>query len=87
MLDMDLQFFGGRGGSSGKSGSSSSSSAGSSSNGEEARRLEEKADALEREFYQEMSSTENRHSVGWRRDIQNRISDLRNQARDLKYGK
>lgn len=34
---------------------------------------------------EEMSSTEQNHSVGWRRERQKQISDLREQSRNLRY--
>lgn len=48
---------------------------------------EEKADALERELDEEMSSTEDRHSVGWRREMRDKISELRRENKDIKYGR
>lgn len=48
---------------------------------------EEKADSLERELNKEMSSTEDRHSVGWRREMQAKIAALREENKQLKYGK
>lgn len=47
---------------------------------------EEKADKLERELNTEMSSKESKHSVGWRREMQAKISQLRAENKELKYG-
>lgn len=51
-----------------------------------ARALEDKASSLERELMIEMSSTETNHSVGWRRDMQNKISELRKESKRILYG-
>lgn len=50
-----------------------------------AQQLEDKADTLERELMEEMSSTEQNHSVGWRRAQRETITNLRNQSRQLRY--
>ena len=53
---------------------------------ERARRLDEKADKLEREFNIEMSSVETNHSVGWRENMLKQIAELRNESRQLRFG-
>ena len=61
--------------------------AGAGGTREQARALEKKASALERELNMEMSSTgEGKHSVGWRREQQKEIERLRSEASDLLYG-
>lgn len=50
---------------------------------------EAKINSLERELEEEMSTSKenSRHSVGWRREMQNRIRELRDENTFLKYGK
>lgn len=50
---------------------------------------EAKINSLERELEEEMSTSKenSRHSVGWRREMQNRIRELRDENTLLKYGK
>jgi archaellum component FlaC len=72
----------GSGGSS--NASSSKSTTGSKSQIE---KLESKADALEKEYYEEMSSTESKHSKGWRDERKKKIAELRAEIKKLKYGK
>lgn len=48
---------------------------------------EEKIDRLERELNVEMSSKDSKHSVGWRREMRDKISKLRDENAELKYGK
>lgn len=61
--------------------------AGSGGAREQARAIERKASALERELNIEMSSTgEGKHSVGWRREQQKEIDRLRSEAQKLLYG-
>ena len=43
--------------------------------------------SLERELDQEMSSTENRHSVGWREDMRERIDKLIDENEKLRWGR
>ena len=84
---------GGSGSSSGKGGSSGG--AGGASNMTQAQRQrtiaenEAKINSLERELEEEMSTSKekSRHSVGWRREMQNRIRELRDENTFLKYGK
>lgn len=52
----------------------------------QARAFEQEASSLERELAAEMSSTDTRHSVGWRRNTQQRIDDLREKAARILYG-
>lgn len=82
---------GGSGSSSGKGGGG----AGGVSNMTQAQRQktiaenEAKINSLERELEEEMSTSKekSRHSVGWRREMQNRIRELRDENTFLKYGK
>ena len=46
---------------------------------------EERADRIEKELIIEMSSTEDRHSVNWRRQQQEEINRLRNENSRLRY--
>lgn len=79
------------GSSSGKGGGG----AGGASNMTQAQRQktiaenEAKINSLERELEEEMSTSKekSRHSVGWRREMQNRIRELRDENTFLKYGK
>lgn len=50
---------------------------------------EAKINSLERELEKEMSTSKekSRHSVGWRREMQNRIRELRDENTFLKYDK
>lgn len=82
---------GGSGSSSGKGGGR----AGGVSNMTQAQRQktiaenEAKINSLERELEEEMSTSKekSRYSVGWRREMQNRIRELRDENTFLKYGK
>lgn len=79
---------GGSGSSSGKGGG------GGASNMTQAQRQrviaenEAKIRSLSRELEEEMSTTKekSRHSVGWRREMQNRIAELTDENIFLKYG-
>lgn len=104
MLNIGIQFFGGRGG--GGSGGARGGRAGGGSSSEETRMVnrlvnegmteqaarhyvtnERRASELERELAEEMSSTEDRHSVGWRRNMQEQISQLRKENKRLRWGR
>ena len=81
----------GSGSSSGKGGGS----AAGASNMTQAQRQravaknEAKINSLERELEEEMSTSKenSRHSVDWRREMQNRIRELRDENTFLKYDK
>lgn len=95
MIKINIQFFGGRGSASGKGNgrgragkiSTLVQSGMSRVDAERYISNENKADSLERELLQEMSSSETNHSTGWRRDIQDRINSLREENRRIRYSK
>lgn len=47
---------------------------------------EDMADQLERELNAELYTSSNKHSIGWRTDMQERISRLREENDKLRYG-
>lgn len=54
----------------------------------EIQKLEDKADALERELMEELSTSgPGNHSKGWREARTKKIRELRDEARELKYGR
>ena len=76
----------------GGSGSSSGKGGGGGAQAQRQRIIAEneaKISSLERELEEEMSTSKekSRHSVGWRREMQNRIRELRDENTFLKYGK
>lgn len=80
---------GGSGSSSGKGGSSGVSNMTQAQRQKTIAENEAKINSLERELEEEMSTSKekSRHSVGWRREMQNRIRELRDENTFLKYGK
>ena len=54
----------------------------------EIQKLEDKADALERELMEELSTSgPGNHSKGWREARTKKIRELRDEVRELKYGR
>ncbi len=80
---------GGSGSSSGKGGGAGASNTTKAQRQRTIAKNEAKISSLERELEEEMSTSKekSRHSVGWRREIQNRIRELRDENTLLKYGK
>lgn len=83
---------GGSGSSSGKGGGGGAAGASNMTQAQRQRTIaknEAKINSLERELEEEMSTSKekSRHSVGWRREMQNRIRELRDENTFLKYGK
>lgn len=96
MLILGIQFFGGRG-SGGKSGARGARGGGGRAGGDKYRQMEaqygkeyaeneRRIDKLERELLTEMSSTETRHSIGWRRNMQAEIDRLRDRNAKIAWG-
>ena len=103
MLNIGIQFFGGRGGGGSGGARGGGRAGGGGSDQAKMNRLtsegmsvqaaqqyisnEKEIASLQRELQAEMSSTESNHSVGWRENTREQISTLQRENERLRYDK